>query len=510
MRNFWLLLSGILIMLTSCRKDFEFEPSSGDLRFSRDTVYLDTVFTNIGSSTYTLKVYNRSDKDIEIPKIELARGLESKYRMTIDGMTGTDNRLFSNVEMLAKDSLYIFIEVTADVASANPADFLYTDQILFDVGTKQQKVELVTLIQDAVFLYPQRFTDGTTETLTLGEDEIYGFFLDENDAVNGNEYHFTNERPYVIYGYAAIAPGKTLNIDPGARIHFHDASGMIVANGGAIQAVGDFSADEELQENEIIFEGDRLEPMFSDVAGQWGAIWFTPGAAASSFDHVTIKNGVIGLYIQANTGLINIRNTKIFDHSNFGILAQTANIYGENLVINSAGQATLACTLGGSYEFRHSTFNNNWSSSRQLAVLLNNYLEIDNVQTAYDLVKADFFNCIIYGSNQVEFIADKADTNEKVFNFTLRNILLKFNNSNNQFTEHELYQFNDGVHYFNIIRNQNPRFFDIQRNLLNIDLESAAYQQGDDAFIVPLDITGATRVSPPDLGAYKAAEFPEN
>ena len=84
MRNFWLLLSGILIMLTSCRKDFEFEPSSGDLRFSRDTVYLDTVFTNIGSSTYTLKVYNRSDKDIEIPKIELARGLESKYRMTID------------------------------------------------------------------------------------------------------------------------------------------------------------------------------------------------------------------------------------------------------------------------------------------------------------------------------------------------------------------------------------------------------------------------------------------
>ncbi len=509
MRNFWLLLSVIFVMITSCRKDFEFEPSTGDLRFSRDTVYLDTVFTNIGSSTYTLKVYNRSDKDIEIPQIQLGRGLDSKYRMTIDGMTGNNNRIFNNVELLANDSLYVFIEVTADVASANPTDFLYTDQILFDVGSRQQKVELVTLIQDAVFLYPQRFSDGTTETLTLGEDEIYGFFLDDADPVNGNEYHFTNEKPYVIYGYAAVASGKTLNIDPGARVHFHDGSGLIVAEGGSIQAIGDYSANPELQENEIIFEGDRLEPMFSDVAGQWGAIWLTPGAAASSFHHVTIKNGVIGLYIQANTGIVDIRNSKIFDHSNFGILAQTANIYGENVVINSAGQATLACTLGGSYEFRHSTFNNNWSSSRQVALLLNNYFEIDNVQTAYDLTKADFFNCIIYGSNQVEFIADKADTDE-AFNFTLRNVLLRFNSSSPDIATHPLYQFTDGVHYVNVIRNQNPRFYDIQRNKLNIDEESPAYQQGDAAYMVPLDITGATRITPPDMGAYKAAAFPED
>ena len=509
MRNFWLLLSVIFVTITSCRKDFDFEPSTGDLRFSRDTVYLDTVFTDIGSSTYTLKVYNRSDKDIEIPQIQLGRGLDSKYRMTIDGMTGNNNRIFSNVELLANDSLFVFIEVTADVASANPADFLYTDQILFDVGSKQQKVELVTLVQDAVFLYPQRFIDGTTETLTLGEDEIYGFFLDENDPVNGNEYHFTNDKPYVIYGFAAVASGKTLNIDPGARVHFHDASGLIVAEGGSIQAIGGYSTT-ELQENEIIFEGDRLEPMFSEVAGQWGAIWFTPGAAASSFHHVTIKNGVIGLYIQANTGLIDIRNSKIFDHSNFGILGQTARIYGENVVINSAGQATLACTLGGWYEFRHSTFNNNWLSSRQVAVLLNNYFEVEGAQTAYNLEKADFFNCIIYGSNQVEFIVDKADSTAHDFNFTLHNVLLKFNNTNNQFTNHPLYQFTDGEHYFNIIRNQNPRFYNLQRNKLNIDPESAAYQQGDAAYMVPLDLIGATRIAPPDLGAYKAAAFPED
>ena len=66
MRHYLLLLFiGFSICLTSCRDDFEFERSTGGLEFSRDTVYLDTVFTNIGSSTYTLKVYNRSNKDIQ-------------------------------------------------------------------------------------------------------------------------------------------------------------------------------------------------------------------------------------------------------------------------------------------------------------------------------------------------------------------------------------------------------------------------------------------------------------
>ena len=75
-----LLLIGFAVSLTSCRNDFDFESSSGNLRFSKDTVYLDTVFTNIGSSTYTLKVYNKSDKNIAIPSLKLGKGMASKYR----------------------------------------------------------------------------------------------------------------------------------------------------------------------------------------------------------------------------------------------------------------------------------------------------------------------------------------------------------------------------------------------------------------------------------------------
>jgi hypothetical protein len=162
----FLFFVGLAITVSSCRQDFVFEPSTGDLVFSKDTIYLDTVFANIGSSTYTLKVYNKSSKDIKIPTIQLGKGLTSKYRMTVDGMTGENNRIFHDVELLAKDSMYIFIETTAGIGDANPSDFLYTDQIEFDSGANLQKVELVTLIQDAYFIFPNK-QNGITESIPI-------------------------------------------------------------------------------------------------------------------------------------------------------------------------------------------------------------------------------------------------------------------------------------------------------------------------------------------------------
>ena len=312
MRPFSLLfLIGILLSVCSCRSDFETVASTGDLTFSKDTIYLDTVFTNIGSSTYRLKVYNKSKNDITIPTIKLAKGLNSKYRMTVDGMQGSEGKSFKNVDLLAKDSLYIFIETTAKITDANPSDFLYTDQIEFDAGTNLQKVELVTLIQDAVFLYPKRFADGATETLPLGDEKIYGFYLDENDPVNGNELVFTNQKPYVIYGYAAVPTGKKVVFNSGSRVHFH-----------------------------------------------------------------------------------------------------------AHIVINSAGLASLACSYGGNYKFTHSTFNNNWNSSSQVAVSIDNFIT-GAVPEVKDLTQATFNNCIIYGSYSNELSLSKKTTATFAYQFTL-------------------------------------------------------------------------------------------
>ena len=500
----FLFFVGLAITVSSCREDFVFEPSTGDLVFSKDTIYLDTVFANIGSSTYTLKVYNKSSKDIKIPTIQLGKGLTSKYRITVDGMTGENNRIFHDVELLAKDSMYIFIETTAGIGDANPSDFLYTDQIEFDSGANLQKVELVTLIQDAYFLYPKRFSNGTTETLNIdGIDEpVYGFFLDENDPVNGNEYNWGNNKPYVVYGYAAVPGGKTLTVQPGARVHFHADSGLIVGNGASFKANGTL-------ENNIIFEGDRLEPGFSDVAGQWQTIWLTAGSTNNEIKNVIIKNAIVGLNIDSNDGnFMTIKNTQIYNSSLIGLYAKTAKIQGENLVINYAGVASLACTLGGSYEFKHCTFNNNWPSSKQVAVLVDNfYKDANDDEIPYVLEQANFRNCIIFGSNQVELLINKSIANPEV-NWTtpiFSKCQIKFNNTNNQFTNNPDYAFiNDATE---IIKNGIVDFQDISKNKLFIGADSASKNFGVDVG-VPFDILGNPRNGIFDLGAYNSIVFP--
>lgn len=498
---------GIILLLASCRADFDTVASTGDLKFSKDTVYLDTVFTNIGSSTYQLKVYNKSKNDINIPIIQFEKGLNSKYRMTVDGQQGTAGKIFKDITLLAKDSLYIFIETTANIADANPTDFLYTDKIQFDSGANLQTVDLVTLIQDAIFLYPQRFADGTTETLPIGSEKIEGFYLDENDPINGNELHFTKTKPYVIYGYAAVPSGKTAVFDAGTRVHFHANSGLIVANQGSIQINGTTSTTKAL-ENEVIFEGDRLEPGFSDVAGQWGALWLTNGSTNNRINHLTVKNATIGLLIQNNDGTaVQLKNTQIYNSSNYGILAQTGKIVGENLVINNSGIASLACLYGGAYHFTHSTFNNNWNSSKQVAVLVSNFIT-GAVPESKDLTQATFNNCIIYGSYANEMLLNKKTTS--VFNYQFNHCLLKFNNSNNSFTTDPLYQFEtDATHYSGIILNKDPKFFKANQNQLNIDNTSAAFAKGNSSYLIPLDILGTSRTLPPDLGAYQNKAFPK-
>ena len=511
----FIALTGILLSLFSCREDFSFEPSTGQLEFSKQTVYLDTVFKNIGSSTYRLKVYNRSNKDIAIPVIQLGKGLNSKYRITVDGMRGNNNKIFNNVELLAKDSLFIFIETTADVTDANPDDFLYTDHIQFDTGEKLQKVELVTLVKDAYFIYPKR-TDNVYETVPVAINEdntiamIKGRDLVENHPENGNEFIWTSQKPYVVYGYASVPANKTLVVDAGARIHFHANSGLIVQENGTLNIIGSSSATADL-ENEVIFEGDRLEPFFDNVPGQWGAIYLRQGSKNHTINHLTLKNASVGLLIDNNVGTATITNTQIYDCSNAGIYAQSAKIEGYNIVINAAGQAALACTLGGNYNFRHCTFNNNWPSTKQVAVLVDNYfINNSNIPVAFDLTEATFSNCIIYGSNQVEMLLNKNST--KLFNYQFNNCLIKF--QNDRLANDPLYDFSSARYSQCLIAKSgtpfNPKFLNVGKNKLNINNTSAAFEKGNPIYLVPKDILGFPRnTTVPDIGAYTNKPFPD-
>lgn len=510
MRYSFLIIFVFVLSLTSCRKDFDTVPSRGQLQFSKTTVYLDTVFTDVSSSTYMLKVYNRSNDDISIPTISLAKGNASKYRIMVDGMTGLDSdnngigdgKIFQNVELLAKDSLFVFIETTVDIASANPANMLYTDEIVFGSAFGEQKVNLVTLIQDAVFLFPEKYPDGTYEYILLGGEKVYGFPLDDT------ELNFTAEKPYVIYGYAAVPPGKILNIQAGARVHFHDQSGIIVGGSINVNGTPPPSTDLESLENEVIFEGDRLEPRFADTPGQWGTILLAEGSTNNTFNHATIKNSSVGLFIQNNDGTtVQIENTQIYNSANVGILARTGKINGKNIVINNAGQSSLACTLGGSYDFTHCTFANYWSEGtrQEPIVLLDNSINNLDIPTPLDL-SANFTSCIIYGPNNLEIGLNKK--NGVALTVNLNYCLIKFNDTNNQFSTNPLYTtaFLNNSNNNLIATNQNPynpKFKNTDKNQLNILTGSSVIGKGKDFIIPSQDILGIDRTNPTDMGAYK-------
>ena len=508
MKNYWLLLPILtIIFLSSCRDDFETIPSTGELSFSKDTVYLDTIFTNIGSTTYNLKVYNKSGKDISIPSIQLGRGENSDYRLNVDGVPG---KSFQNVEILARDSMYIFIETTIDANSAsNP---LYTDQILFDNGENLQDVDLVTLVQDVHFLYPSKDANGVIETINLGVNgdgesiDIQGFYLEDDTT-------FTNEKPYVIYGYCAIPADKTLTIEAGAKIHFHDNSGLIAYKDATLIVEGDLN-------NEIIFEGDRLEPDFGETPGQWGAIWLRAGSKNHSINYAIIKNASVGIIMDSIGSLteptLKIKNTQLYNHSNYGILGRETNIEGKNLVINNVGLSSLACTIGGTYNFTHSTFANYWNSSlRQFpTVLINNFFTYYENNTEIietrDLKAANFTNCIIYGNNNIELILDNVEGSP--FNYNFKNSLIKFDDYNDSFSGIPEYNFDDIAHYQNNIFNEDPDFKDAYNNDLNVGEETAGKNKADlpAANLTPLDILGIDRTTSPDIGAYQHIIFEED
>ncbi len=466
--SIFILFSLILLSVTSCRTDFDTVPSSGKLEFSDKTVYLDTIFSQISSSTYQLKVYNRSNDDIKIPTIRLEKP-DSKYRLMVDGRSDNNGKRFDNVELLAKDSLFIFIETTV-VNAPSVLEFTYEDKILFDEGSNQQSVDLVTLVRDACFIKPNRNLEATL----YEKISIKGFDpqTEGHTLITPEELNWTRTKPYVIYGNVVVPSGSTLNIASGTRVYFHKDATLIIDNGATLNIDGDLDIFDPITgkvktQNEVTFEGDRLEPLFENVPGQWGAIILLSGNN-NKIDHLTLKNAVVGIFAQRNVSTITpkleITNSQIYDCSNVGILARSSIIKANNLVMNNAGQACFAGTIGGNYDFTHCTFNNDFSSTTQVAINLSNYVEVNGVLKGKADLNATFKNCIIYGKNNIELFLDKKYASAFTTNF--ESCLIKFKEENSALVGNAIYnQIRNGNTLGNKI-NLDPKFKFANKNFM--------------------------------------------
>ena len=102
--------------MSSCNKQILL--SKSNLAFSTDTLVFDTVFTTIGSTTQSFKIYNPDQRSLKIEEVELMGGENSVYRINVDGTPGAVHK---DLLLEAKDSLFIFVELTLQANnSTNP------------------------------------------------------------------------------------------------------------------------------------------------------------------------------------------------------------------------------------------------------------------------------------------------------------------------------------------------------------------------------------------------------
>jgi len=497
-----LFLLFLIILGSSCRKNFDSSPGHNDFKIEKDTLFLDSVFTHISSHTYHFKIYNTSKNDIRLNKIYLEKGNQSFYRLNVDGDTG---KSFENILIHANDSIFVFVEVTADINQLT--DPVYEEKLFVTDADKTDYILLTAFVKDAHFYYPQRFPDGSKDSLTVYTDpqtgetsKISGFFL------NGDTT-FTDDKPIVIYGHMAVPAGHTLTINQGTHLYFHYNSGLIVWEDASLKVNGTLG-------HEVVFNDDRMEPDFENKAGMWNYIWLRENSKNNEINYAIIKNAEVGIVAyptQDSHPILKIKNTQIYNHSLVGIYGIAADIEGENLVFNNFGLSALNIQLGGNYNFKHCTFSNFGGGIRNEksgAIYVSNYLKTSDQIYISDLDHFNLSNCIVYGNAAIEYFLDKNPN--AAFNYQIKNTLIKFKDPQNHFGDIPEVDFTDTAHYQNILLNEDPVFEDPTENKLLIGNTSPCINQGDinTAISVPFDLLGVDRTTNPDLGAYQHITFP--
>jgi len=473
-----LLLPGIifLIIFSACKKtDIIDDNSSLKLEFSNDSVIFDTVFTSLGSTTHQLMVYNTSGSRINISSIKVISGESSPYRINVDGESGSG---FKDIEIEGGDSLYIFIKVTIDPNDlSNP--FVVEDDIQFLTNTNEQTVKLVSWGQNANYI--------------VADTNVSGFPKFKIVADSLETVHWTNEKPYVIYGYALINSYGELIIDEGTKVYFHENSGLWAYSDGLLKVYGSI-------ENPVWFQGDRLEGFYSDLPGQWDRIWLMEAMPGQNHEinNAIIQNGFIGLQVESflrpAENLLKLHNVTVQNMQGMGLFSRIYNVEGDNTVFANCGGYCVAVTGGGYYNFKHTTIANYWSYSvrNTPAVYLNNYL-LDTLEQPIPLpIDFTIGNSIIYGYNENEFLTEMVAGADSIYYLNHVNLRTTLNTNNED--------------YFNAIqKNEDPLFIDYSVNDYRLDSLSPARKIGDQqiASEVPFDIVGTQRTDEPDLGAYQ-------
>ncbi len=379
-----LILTAIFVsgIFHACRIEDEFTTDpSAKLQFSVDTIYFDTVFTQLDSSgvrpisvTQQIRVINPNNNAVKT-NIRLSGNFPSVFKLNIDGQS--TNQVYGK-EIYGKDSLIIFVQCYIPAGSQN-LPFIVTDQILFETNGNIQDVDLVAWGQDANYL-----------------------FNDVLDCNSGN-LRWTADKPYVIYDSILVPEGCVLTIDAGARIHSYNKSSILVAGTLIVNGTAN---------NPVIFEGTRLDGDYKELSNQWAGIRFLPRSKDNVITGSIIRNGYIGVEVDSQSVNSNpnltITQSHIYNMSAVGIVGYSSHIVAANNIISDCGQFGFFGALGGKYQLVHNTiasYNTKFNRQNPILVFDNTpyFDQQNNIVARYNL-SFELVNNIVYGSLEEELL----------------------------------------------------------------------------------------------------------
>ncbi|MBX9782300.1 MAG: hypothetical protein K2X48_03305 [Chitinophagaceae bacterium] len=454
------ILSVFIFTASSCRKETINTSNEARLDIGRDSLLFDTVFTTAGSITKYFLIKNDNKQKISISNIQLMGGTASAFKMNVDGSQGTQ---FSNIELAANDSLYVFVRVNVNPTAANQP-FVIKDSVRIQWNGNTLHKQLEAWGQNANYI---------------------------RSAIFQGNFTWTKTKPYVILGGMIVDTNAVLTIQPGTRIYLNaDApfivDGTLLINGTKVDSV--------------VFKSNRLDNPYKDYPGAWPGIYFRGSSKDNRLTYTYIKNAYQGVVAEKPSGNMNPKVTlnncyldNIYDIAVFGV---NSSITANNCLISNCGN-NIALLYGGTYNFTHCTaasFSNLFVAHKNPVLVATNFVKQNN-QILSAPLNANFTNCILWGDEGFvdnEVVTDKQGTD--ALNLTFNNVLYRAK------TDPANTVLN------NVIKNQNPAFdsVDAGRRFYSFKLRagSPAINKGIVTSLTT-DMEGKPRVGLPDLGCYE-------
>lgn len=389
----WMMALAALLFFGSCQKEDVWGASADEIAFSCDTMAFDTVFTQMGSATRQFKVYNTSNHDVLLDRVTLEQGRASRFRLNVDGDTSL---AVEGLRLAAGDSMFVFVRVNVNPNSLTEP-FVVEDAVLLTTRTGTKRLPLTAWGRNAVYHVPTdtlHYADGTPLVDQFGNPYAYSVIDCDN---------WRHDLPHVVLGYAVVDSRNTLRLQSGDELYFHNDAVLWVYDSATLDVRG-------TEERPVLFTSVRHDGWYDYLPGQWGMIWLSQGSKDNVMENAVVENGYTGIKLDSCASAnptLRMKNVQVRNHSLAGILANTADVVGENVLVVNCGVATVAMQYGGHYDFRNCTFADFWryDSRKYPSVQVSNYLDAEGMRYVWEM-DVRLTDCIVYGGRTEELWVD--------------------------------------------------------------------------------------------------------